>query len=174
MKTLRTVFATVACICLLLFGTCFLLVYLDSDILQRTVFYIMQRTRFVFLILALSFFVICIIASLALRKLDKDPYEDDFDLVLDDEEEERSYNKVPVKKVRPNEKSDHVKLSQDKKRHLKESSEEMFDFDDCVSVGAEYSPVPSKIQQRGREVCPNCGASLSKNSRFCELCGYKI
>lgn len=177
MKTLRTVFATAAVIFLAFFGLCFLFLYLDGDILQRTVFYLFQRTRYVLLILGASSLLICIIVSLALRKDDgeEDEDEEEDDPFFGEDEKEpvryskRTPNPVPEKRKRPAEPVKNVN-----RRPKTEKKEDRFNFDDYVSIGAEYVPEVKKEAPAAAAFCPNCGAAVSKNSIFCELCGNKI
>lgn len=176
MKTFRTIFATLALILLIVFVTCALCLFLEPDFLHRTIFSLFYRAKIVSLILCISFGLIVLILSLALKKErhanNSKIYDDSFADDGDDPDESEFQINVPGHTKK---KTKHSSTDYDVSQHLKQESEdEHFSFDECISIGASY---PSKNDEPifvSAAYCIYCGAKLSKNSHFCASCGKKL
>lgn len=170
MKTIRTVCVTAGCIFLFFFCLCLLCIHLDTALLQRTVFYLLQRVKFIFLILCGMFFLICMVASFSLNKLDRPSHDEKEDCYLgfeeDSDENEKSF--ITTKADEYKKKSTSVRNN----KHTSESDEnDQFSFDEYENIGAEYS---SFVLTSSVNTCPHCGIKLKKNSSFCDFCGSRI
>lgn len=177
MKTLRTIFLTLAVVCLAFFAVCILSLNLNSDYLRRTVFYVFQRGKLISVIMCSAFTVIALILSFALHKFnslrDKAPSIFDDEPISDDKSKYKSVARKAsgFKQTKPVNVRIRAKASQYSEE---KTSDDNFSFDDCVNVGATYSATDAVPANSITSFCLYCGAKLSKNSVFCDNCGKKV
>lgn len=183
MKTFKTVCATLACLFMLIFFVCIVILKLDMDMLHRTVFNLMETSKYYLLIISISFAALFLIASIALKKISGD-IEDDIDAypfeidekenIVFQREKYRNAHSLKSNKTAINAKT-YKKRTSKSKNPGRPLIDDNFSFDNSINVvDAAYSDSTADPSQGNPLHCVYCGARISKNSVFCEKCGKKI
>ena len=182
MKTFRTVFATAAFFCLCFFGIGTILLVTEPEFIRRTIFYLLQQSKLICLVLGISFLLVSIILSIAIRKIGSEPRsinrgdniwdEDDdlFDTIHEGNRQTEIKNAQSKANPYRSKKSHPAKKS----GSINSSSDDQFSFEDCVNIGADYSRGSNDPVINSNTHCPYCGAKISQNSSFCNSCGKRL